>query len=114
MPTIKFHSGQFTLDKLRDECQAIQEHDVSRLVHLQGAKIREPGNGQTIFNQAQYVGLDDDFTKIPVLTFVAVTDPSKIATITSAQLQQGRQGIFDEILFVNGKEQRVLGFGKVG
>jgi hypothetical protein len=115
MPTTKFHSGQLTLKALRDECQALQEHDVSKLVHLQGAKVQNPANNQTKFNQAQYVSLNDDFTKIPTLTFIAVDDPSKIPSIIADQLKPGGGGllIFDEILFVEDKEQRALGFGKV-
>src|SRR5215207_6207621 len=104
MPTIKFHRGNLTLDVLRDECQALQEHDITKLVHLQGAKVENAVNNQTQFNQAQYVGLDDDFTKIPVLTFIAVTNPSQIPTIISSQLQKGALLIFDEILFVENKE----------
>ena len=113
MPTVKFHSGKLSLATLRDECQALQEHDVSKLVHLQGAKVQNPVNDQTTFNQAQYVSLDDDFTKIPVLTFIAVSNPSQIPSIIATQLGEGRTLIFDEVLFVNNKEQRALGFGKV-
>ena len=113
MPTIKFHRGNLSLDVLRDECQALQEHDVTKLVHLQGAKVENAVDDQTQFNQAQYVGLDDDFTLIPVLTFIAVNDPGQIPTIISNQLQRGAMLIFDEVLFVNNQEQRALGFGKV-
>ena len=112
MPTIKFHSGQHTLSDLRDECQALQEHDKTKLVHLQGAKVQNAVNNQTKFNQAQYAGVSQ-FSLIPELTFIKVDDVSKIPSIIAEQLAAGRLLIFDEILFVQDKEQRVVGFGKV-
>lgn len=117
MPTVKFFSGQLKLDALRDVCQSLQGHGnpgFMKLVHLQGAKVQEPLNNQTQFNQAQFVSVDH-FKDIPQLTFIAITDPSKIPSIISDQLKPGGGGllIFDEILFVEGKEQRALGFGKV-
>jgi hypothetical protein len=115
MPTIKFHRGSLTLKALRDECQALQEHDVTKLVHLQGANVENAVNNENKFNQAQYADLNGDFTKIPRLTFMAVTDASQIPTIISDQLKPTGGGnlIFDEILFIEGKEQRTLGFGKL-
>ncbi len=113
MPSIKFHSADLTLDELRDQCQALQEHDITKLVHLQGAKVQNPVNNETIFNQAQYVSVGN-FSNIPELKFVKVDDPSKIPSIISDSLVEGAQLIFDEILFVKKLEQRVLGFGISG
>jgi len=112
MPTIKFHSGQFTLSDLRDECQALQEHDKTKLVHLQGAKVENPVKNQTKFNQAQYSAVAK-ISLIPELTFIKVDDPGKIPSIIADQLAVGGMLIFDEILFIQGNEQRVVGFGKV-
>ncbi|HJR09282.1 MAG TPA: hypothetical protein VJ842_18630 [Pyrinomonadaceae bacterium] len=112
MPTIKFHSGQLSLSDLRDECQALQEHDKTKLVHLQGAQVENAVNNQTKFNQAQYAGVAQ-FSLIPELTFIKVDDPGKIPSIVASQLAAGGMLIFDEILFVQGNEQRALGFGKV-
>lgn len=111
MPTIKFHSGQLSLSDLRDDCQTLQEHDKTKLVHLQGAKVENAVNNQTTFNQAQYASVKPSL--IPELTFIKVDDPGKIPSIIAEQLAVGGMLIFDEILFVQGKEQRVVGFGKV-
>jgi hypothetical protein len=116
MPTTKFLSGQLKLNALRDQCLSLQGHGnpgFMKLVHLQGAKVEEALNNQTQFNQAQFVSVPK-FKDTPQLTFIAVTDPSKIPTIISDQLKKDGGGllIFDEILFVEGKEQRTLGFGK--
>lgn len=110
MPSVKFHSGNLTLDELRDECQSLQDHDVTKLVHLQGAKVQDPVDDQTKFNQAQYVGAGH-FSQVPELTFVKVDNPSQIPSMISDALAEGKLLIFDEILFVEGQEQRVLGFG---
>ena len=110
MPSIKFHSANLTLDGLRDECQSLQDHDTTKLVHLQGATVQNPVNDQTKFNQAQYVGVSH-FSKVPELKFVQVEDPNDIPTMISDAMQEGGQLIFDEIVFVENQEQRVLGFG---
>ncbi len=80
MPSIKFHSANLTLDELRDQCQALQEHDRTKLVHLQGAKVENPVGGETTFNQAQYVSAAGPLN-IPELKFVAVNNPSEIPSI---------------------------------
>jgi hypothetical protein len=112
MPSIKFHSANLTLDELRDQCQALQEHDVTKLVHLQGATVETSVNDQTIFNQAQYVVVSH-FSAIPELQFVKVDDPDDIPSMITDALAKGGKLIFDEIVFVNKQEQRVLGFGIV-
>ncbi len=113
MPSIKFHSANLTLDELRDQCQALQEHDRTKLVHLQGAKVENPVGGETTFNQAQYVSAAGPLN-IPELKFVAVNNPSEIPSIIADSLAEGGQLIFDEALFVKKEEQRVLGFGNLG
>jgi hypothetical protein len=112
MPSIKFHSANLTLDELRDQCQALQEHDMAKIVHLQGAKVENPVDSETNFNQAQYVGVAD-ILNIPELKFVAVNNPSEIPSIIADILAEGGQLIFDEVLFVKRQEQRVLGFGNL-
>lgn len=117
MATDKFFSGQLTLAALRDQCQVFQGHNQSgflKLTHLQGVVVQEPLNNQTQFNQAQFVNVDH-FRDMPKLTFIAVDDPKKIPSIIADQLKPEGGGllIFDEIVFVGGKEQRTLGFGKL-
>lgn len=111
MPITKYHSAHLELNALQDECQALEEHDKTKLVHLQAAEVQNPVNDQTKFNQAQYVGVAH-VGEIPELTFIAVDDATKVPSIIADQLALGALLIFDETLFVKNEEQRVLGFGK--
>lgn len=107
----KFHPGNLSLPKLQEQCQAFQNLTPAKLVHLQGAEVETPVKGQTKFNRGIYVELGD-LDKVPQLKFVQVDDPSKIPSMIADELQEHFLFIFDEKLFVNNAEQRVLGFGK--
>jgi hypothetical protein len=108
----KFHKGNLTLEKLQKECESIQDHEIAKLVHLQGAIVEVPVNEENNFNQAQYFTLDD-IMKVPELKFIEVEDETKIPSMIANELENKLLLIFNEVLFIEDKETRVLGFGKV-
>lgn len=107
----KFHSGNHALDSLRDECMFVQNKEQQKLVHLQGAEVEIPVNSEQKLNKAEYSSVNGDFSKIPELVFKPILSPQDIVTGHSQIAAAGGYFIFDEILFIGGQEQRVLGYG---
>lgn len=111
----KFHSANLTLSVLRDECTIIQEHEPgqAKLVHLRGVEVELPVNNQNKFNKAEYDGLNGDFSKMPELVFKKINQPGDVITAHSNMAADNGYFIFDEILYIQGNEQRVFGYGIV-
>lgn len=108
----KFHRANLSLAKLQEECEGVQGGIPGKLVHLQGAEVEIPVNNQNKFNRAQYVEIGN-LDPTPTLKFEKVEKPADIPSMIAKALADKFLLIFDEILFVEDKEQRVLGFGKV-
>lgn len=109
----KLHKPTLSLDGLRDECQFIQNKFEHKLVHLQGVEYEIPVNEQNHFNKADYADLGGDLTKIPKLVFKEINGPGDVVIAENEMKQAKGKFIFDEILFIEGDEQRVIGFGVV-
>jgi hypothetical protein len=107
----KYHSADLTLEQLKTECVTIQNHDVAKLVHLQGVDVAVVVNNQNHFNEARYADVGDIF-KIPKLVFIAVNSSAEAITAHSNMVAAKGTFIFDEILYISGKQQRVFGYGK--
>lgn len=107
----KLHLGTLSLGTLLNECLTLQEHNDSKLVHLQGAVVEVVVNNEDKFNRADYASVDGDFSKIPDLRFNEINGPGDIVIAEAQMKADGGYFIFDEILFVSGNEQRVFGYG---
>lgn len=108
----KYHSANLSLEALRNECTAIQNHDEAKLVHLQGADVEIVVNDQNHFNEARYAPVDDIFS-IPELVFIAVNSSAEAITAHSDMVADNGTFIFDEMLYIKGAKQRVFGYGKL-
>jgi hypothetical protein len=106
----KYHSANLSLEGLKNECTVIQNHDEVKLVHLQGVEVEVVVNDQNHFNEARYAPVSDIFS-IPELVFIAVNSSEEAITAHSDMTADQGIFIFDEILYINGEEQRVFGYG---
>lgn len=107
----KYHSADLTLDGLKKECTVLQNHDEVKLVHLQGADVAVVINDKNHFNEAKYADVGGDLTKIPKLVFIPVKSSEEVITAHSDMVGDRGYFIFDEILYIQGKKQRVFGYG---
>ena len=107
----KFHSAELSLEALRVECTVLQNHDETKLVHLQGVEVELPVNTQNHFNKAEYTSVNGDFSGIPELVFTAVNNSAEAIIAHSDMVANKGYFIFDEILYIEGEEQRVFGYG---
>jgi|GEM_PF-5218923 hypothetical protein len=108
------HRATLTLGELQSECLAVENGSqgvFAKLVHLQAADLEVPVNSQNKFNEGRYVEIGDN-DPIQELKFIPVEDPNDIPTQISDQLQDKFLLIFDELLYVQDNQQRVLGFGR--
>lgn len=107
----KYHSAKLTLDALKGECEYIQNKEEAKLVHLQAVEVEIPVNNQKQYNKADYADVGGDLTKIPRLVFTAVNSSEDSITAHSDMVADNGYFIFDEILYIEGEEQRVFGYG---
>ncbi len=107
----KYHSGGLTVEGLRKECSALQNHDEVKLTHLQGANVELVINNEHHVNQADYADIGGDLTKIPELVFVPINGPGDLVIANSEMTERNGYFIFDEILYIGNNEQEVFGYG---
>jgi hypothetical protein len=99
------------MEALKAECHFIQNKFEHKLVHLQGVEFEIPVHEQNHFNKADYADLGGDLTKIPRLVFKEIDGPGDIVIAENEMKQSKGYFIFDEIVYVEGTEQRVFGYG---
>lgn len=109
---IKNFTGKASLDELNRACGNIQDTQKAKLVHLQGAIDEAAAEADKFINQAQFATVQRRKEIYDDLIFIPIEDESKIPSIIAEQLANQALLIFNEVLIVQGKETRVLGFGK--
>ena len=110
MSTIIYHRGNLTSDQLRRECEAYTVDSGTRLTHLQAAKSEIHYNNANKFNQANYENVPLGTPRQKLLFIVidgTIDDPRPEGNDANDYPKK----IFDEILYLEDEEVRVVGFG---